>query len=77
MKVRNTGVENWTDAPKIKIGICAMGKKTTSKECIIIIFIPGQISMDHGPIDCVRHLKECRRSMIPSLGHIELDYCPD
>ena len=36
MKVRNAGVENWTDAPKIKIGICAMGKKTTSKECIIM-----------------------------------------
>ena len=35
MIIRNTGVENWTDAPKIKIGICAMGKKTTSKECII------------------------------------------
>ena len=36
MIVRNIGVENWTDAPKIKIGICAMGKKTTSKERIII-----------------------------------------
>ena len=30
-----SGVDPWSDAPKIKIGICAMGKKTTSKAKLI------------------------------------------